>query len=172
MLALLDKPIQLIDPVLDSEIIDKNNDQSKSISSDIHEGICEPDVNSHDECYIIYTSGSTGYPKGIKVPHIAIINFLDSMAKKPGMDSQDTLLALTTICFDISILELFLPLFTGAKMVLVDSKTAHNPLDLGNRINQTKSNIVQATPTTWKMLVDSGWKPNISIKIFRPLIYI
>ena len=103
LLALLDKPIQLIDPVLDSEIIDKNNDQSKSMSSDIHEGICEPDVNSHDECYIIYTSGSTGYPKGIKVPHIAIINFLDSMAKKPGMDSQDTLLALTTICFDISI---------------------------------------------------------------------
>ena len=165
LLALLDKPIQLIDPVLDSEIIDKNNDQSKSMSSDIHEGICEPDVNSHDECYIIYTSGSTGYPKGIKVPHIAIVNFLDSMAKKPGMDSQDTLLALTTICFDISILELFLPLFTGAKMVLVDTKTAHNPLDLGNRINQTKSNIVQATPSTWKMLVDSGWKPDIPIKI-------
>ena len=68
-----------------------------------------PSSGAGDAAYVIYTSGSTGRPKGVVVGHGALINFLESMARKPGVRSDDALLAVTTLAFDISILELFSP---------------------------------------------------------------
>src|SRR5207253_3143633 len=69
--------------------------------------------------YVIYTSGSTGKPKGVQIPHRALVNFLHSMRQQPGLTDQDTLLAVTTLSFDIAALELYLPLSVGARVVLV-----------------------------------------------------
>ena len=76
--------------------------------------------------YVIYTSGSTGRPKGVQVEHRSVVNFLQAMAKRPGLTSDDVLLSVTTLSFDIAMLEIFLPLVVGAQVVLVSRETAVN----------------------------------------------
>src|SRR5690606_1942166 len=81
------------------------------------------DVDAADPesvAYVIYTSGSTGRPKGVQVPHRAVANFLVAMQRMPGIAPDDRLLALTTLSFDIAVLELMLPLCVGARVVMVD----------------------------------------------------
>jgi len=76
-----------------------------------------------DICYVIYTSGSTGKPKGVQVPHGPVVNFLYTMKELPGFSADDSLLAVTTLSFDIAVLELYLPTISGGKVVIVDSLT-------------------------------------------------
>jgi len=78
----------------------------------------EVNVNGNDLVYILYTSGSTGLPKGVQIAHHNLVNFLYSMQKVPGITSTDKLLAVTTVSFDISGLEIFLPLISGAQIIL------------------------------------------------------
>jgi amino acid adenylation domain-containing protein len=115
--------------------------------------------------YVIYTSGSTGTPKGVQVTHRPLVNFLNSMRREPGLDEQDTLLAVTTISFDIAGLELYLPLVTGARLVIADRETAMDPLRLGAAIAEHAATFVQATPATWRMLVEAGWRPATTLRI-------
>ncbi|GAB1858555.1 amino acid adenylation domain-containing protein [Flavobacteriaceae bacterium MHTCC 0001] len=114
--------------------------------------------------YILYTSGSTGKPKGVKVTHKNLVNFLTSMAVEPGIDKKDRLLSITTISFDIAGLELFLPLLEGATLVLSDENTAKDGRLLLNVLREKNISILQATPTTWKMLLDLGWKDPLPLK--------
>jgi amino acid adenylation domain-containing protein len=107
--------------------------------------------------YVIYTSGSTGKPKGVEIRHFSLSNFLTAMRETPGMDGNDTLLAVTTISFDIAGLELLCPLTCGAKVILAEKDLSSDPLHLGSFINSRKPSIMQATPATWIMLLDSGW---------------
>lgn len=111
-----------------------------------------------DPAYVIYTSGSTGLPKGVQISHRAAVNFLKSMAREPGMSSTDTALAITTLSFDIALLELFLPLFVGAKVYIVARNDALDGRRLSSLIEQTSPTLMQATPATWRMLLDTGWK--------------
>ncbi|MBS2031468.1 MAG: AMP-binding protein, partial [Deltaproteobacteria bacterium] len=90
-------------------------------SSDLEAG--PNSARSDDAAYVIYTSGSTGKPKGVAVPHRAVANFLSSMVDGPGMTASDTVLAVTTLSFDIAVLELLLPLTVGAKIVLASRET-------------------------------------------------
>lgn len=115
-------------------------------------------------CYILYTSGSTGKPKGVTVSHKNLVNFLFSMAEKPGIEETDRLLSITTISFDIAGLELFLPLLTGATLVIADDNTARDGRLLHELLIKEQITILQATPTTWQMLLDSGWKNPLPIK--------
>lgn len=108
--------------------------------------------------YIIYTSGSTGKPKGVLISHRALINFLESMAGKPGCSASDRLLAVTTFSFDISLLELFLPLVTGATTVIADKESVKDGEKLRALILQHRISLMQATPATWRMLLDTDWK--------------
>ncbi|MCG1043600.1 amino acid adenylation domain-containing protein [Mycetohabitans sp. B8] len=108
--------------------------------------------------YVIYTSGSTGRPKGVQIPHSALTNFLLSMRDKPGMSARDRLLAVTTISFDIAGLELYLPLVSGAVVVLASRDDAMDGLALQRRLAEHRITMMQATPTTWQMLVESGWQ--------------
>ncbi|HEX2191181.1 MAG TPA: AMP-binding protein, partial [Longimicrobiaceae bacterium] len=108
--------------------------------------------------YVIYTSGSTGRPKGVMVPHGAVVNFLHTMRERPGLGEDDVLLAVTTLSFDIAGLELFLPLTVGAKVVVAGRETASDARLLAERLAGCGATVMQATPATWRMLLDSGWE--------------
>jgi amino acid adenylation domain-containing protein len=108
--------------------------------------------------YVIYTSGSTGRPKGVQIPHRALVNFLWTMRETPGLGEADVLLAVTTLSFDIAGLELYLPLIVGGRVVLAPRETASDPRALAGLIERRGTTVMQATPTTWRMLIDSEWK--------------
>ncbi|MEU9791345.1 amino acid adenylation domain-containing protein [Streptomyces sparsogenes] len=107
--------------------------------------------------YVIYTSGSTGRPKGVQVPHRALVNFLWTMARRPGFGSGDSLLALTTVCFDIAGLELYLPLVRGGTVEVLPAEVSADGFALRERIERAAPTVLQATPTTWQMLITAGW---------------
>jgi amino acid adenylation domain-containing protein/non-ribosomal peptide synthase protein (TIGR01720 family) len=107
--------------------------------------------------YIIYTSGSTSKPKGVAVSGSALANLLLSMQQKPGLTEHDVLLAVTTISFDIAALELFLPLITGATIVIADRETVHDGAALLEEMRRTSATVMQATPVTWRLLLEAQW---------------
>jgi len=114
--------------------------------------------SANDLAYVIYTSGSTGEPKGVEIPHRAVTNMLASMQRKPGLTSADTMLAITTLAFDIAVLEIFLPLVCGACVVVAPSETTADGEALASLIEQARISIMQATPATLRMLLEAGWK--------------
>jgi amino acid adenylation domain-containing protein len=114
-------------------------------------------IHPHQLAYVIYTSGSTGVPKGVAVDHAAVASFLRSVAERPGIGARDRVLALTPLSFDISILELFLPLTQGATVVMAPRAANTDPELLAATIAAAGVRVVQATPTTWRMLLASGW---------------
>ncbi|MCW2248520.1 amino acid adenylation domain-containing protein [Azospirillum fermentarium] len=109
--------------------------------------------------YVIYTSGSTGRPKGVAVEHRALLNFLLSMQREPGFAEHDTLLAVTTVSFDIAALELYLPLITGGRLVVAERETTLDGQALQAALAARAVTVMQATPATWRILVDTGWRP-------------
>ncbi|MGH7590892.1 MAG: amino acid adenylation domain-containing protein, partial [Gemmatimonadales bacterium] len=111
-----------------------------------------------DPAYLIYTSGSTGTPKGVVVGHGAVVNLLTSMAEAPGIGANDVLLAVTTVSFDIAVLELFLPLRVGATVVLATRDEARDSLALRSLLESQGATVMQATPVTWRLLLASGWE--------------
>jgi amino acid adenylation domain-containing protein len=110
-----------------------------------------------DLAYAIFTSGSTGRPKGVLVQHRALSNLLASMEREPGLSEGDVLLAVTTLAFDIAGLELLLPLVAGGRVVLASRDEAADPTALRALLEDAGITVLQATPATWRMLVDSGW---------------
>lgn len=122
-------------------------------------------VTSSQLAYVIFTSGSTGKPKGVQIDHRPVVNFLNSMRRRPGMCPQDRLLAVTTISFDISVLELYLPLTTGASLVLVDRETTSDGLQLAKALEEDGITMMQATPATWRLLIEAGWEGDRCLKI-------
>ncbi len=122
-------------------------------------------VTGENRAYIIYTSGSTGKPKGVQITHEAVTNFLNSMQLKPGLTDKDILLAITTISFDIAVLELYLPLMLGAKVVLVSREVAVDGIRLLKLLSESKATVMQATPATWHLLLAAGWNGQSQLKI-------
>ena len=118
---------------------------------------------SSDLAYIIYTSGSTGAPKGIEIAHRALVNFFHAMQQEPGLDATDTMLALTTVSFDIAALELFLPLTVGARVQVLSREEASDPARLAGHL--AKATVAQATPATWRLLLQSGWQGHPGLKV-------
>ena len=108
-----------------------------------------------DLAYVIFTSGSTGRPKGVQVTHANFMNFIYSMEEITGADANVVLCAVTTVCFDIAGLELFLPLCVGGRTVLASRETAADPRALADLIAREDVNFMQATPTTWRTLIRS-----------------
>ncbi|MFZ2651070.1 MAG: amino acid adenylation domain-containing protein [Burkholderiaceae bacterium] len=122
------------------------------------------DARPEDPAYVIYTSGSTGKPKGVVVPHRAVVNFLTSMAREPGLSESDRLVAVTTLSFDIAVLELLLPLSVGAELVLAGRVDVLDGHALRSLLATSQASVMHATPSTWRMLIDAGWQGTPSFK--------
>ncbi len=115
--------------------------------------------------YVIYTSGSTGRPKGVQIAHRALVNFLTSMRRQPGLTAEDTLLAVTTLSFDIAGLEIFLPLIVGARLVVAGQEVVADGSALTELLARTRATVMQATPVTWRLLLAAGWQGDPHLKI-------
>ncbi len=122
-------------------------------------------ASDSDLAYVMYTSGSTGLPKGVKVNHASVVNFLNSIRKEPGINQHDNLLATTTYIFDISVLELLLPLSVGASIQMTSEEDVLNPKQIIKYLEDNPITIMQATPTFWKTLISSGWVGKKELKI-------
>lgn len=129
---------------------------AEDIAADATAAVAPPDMDG--DAYVIFTSGSTGRPKGVVIGHRALVNFMASMAREPGMDEDDTLLAVTTISFDIAALEMFLPLWCGGQVVVASREEAVDGQRLSALLETTKATVMQATPVTWRMLRATGWR--------------
>jgi len=123
---------------------------------------CTPDSLA----YVIYTSGSTGKPKGVAIEHGALFNLLHSMQREPGLTSADTLVAVTTLSFDIAALELFLPLLAGAKLVIATEEQVTNPPSLLALLKDSAATVLQATPGAWHSLIEAGWNDKLPLRVF------
>ncbi len=115
------------------------------------------DANPEEAAYVLYTSGSTGRPKGVAVPHRAVVNFLATTQREPGMAAGDVLLAVTTLSFDIAVLELLLPLTVGARVVIASRDAAMDGAQLLELVRTRGITVMQATPSTWRLLLEAGW---------------
>ena len=130
-----------------------------------HPGPPEPALRPENLAYVIYTSGSTGLPKGVMIEHAAVVNFLRSMQKRPGIAAADRLLAVTTVAFDIAALEIYLPLVTGATVVLAGARAAADAESLKGMLETHDITIMQATPATWRLLLHGGWTGRKGLKV-------
>jgi amino acid adenylation domain-containing protein len=115
------------------------------------------DVGLRDRAYLIYTSGSTGRPKAVEVEHGNLSSMLASVAHEPGMRRDDVTLAVTTIAFDVSVPELFLPLVNGARVVVAGRDEVVDGVALGRMMETHGVTVMQATPATWRLLLQAGW---------------
>ncbi|MGC2837237.1 non-ribosomal peptide synthetase DhbF [Bacillus subtilis] len=137
-------PELVLDQAVTQEIIKRYSPENPDVS-----------VSLDHPAYIIYTSGSTGRPKGVVVTQKSLSNFLLSMQEAFSLGEEDRLLAVTTVAFDISALELYLPLISGAEIVIAKKETIREPQALAQMIENFDINIMQATPTLWHALVTS-----------------
>jgi len=122
-------------------------------------------VTTDQIAYVLFTSGSTGRPKGVEVLRSGFASFLRSMAHTPGLTEHDRLLAVTTTTFDIAGLELFLPLYVGATVIVIDSATATDPRLLRKRLESESVTVMQATPATWRLLIEEDWQGDEHLRI-------
>ena len=118
-----------------------------------------------DLAYVLYTSGSTGQPKGVQIPHRALVNFLKAMEREPGITAEDRLLSVTSLSFDIAGLELLLPLMVGAQVVIAPNDVIADGFRLAMLMKERDATIMQATPATWRLLLEAGWNGSQRLKI-------
>ena len=144
--------------VLDRQRAHIANQPSSPVAASSSKGL------SSGVAYVIYTSGSTGTPKGVCVSHRSVVNFLQSMASDPGLTPADRMVAVTTLSFDIAINELLLPLFVGATVVLARREEAGDASQLSELLYSSQATVMQATPSTWRLLLDVGWKGHSKFK--------
>lgn len=122
-------------------------------------------VGADDPAYVIFTSGSTGKPKGVEIRQKSAVNLIRSIAREPGIGADDTICAISTLSFDIALTELVIPLTVGARILLVDRDTVRDGLRLRKLVDAEALTIMQATPATWRMLLDVGWAGKPSMRI-------
>jgi amino acid adenylation domain-containing protein len=122
-------------------------------------------VGPDDVAYVLYTSGSTGKPKAVEIRHRSLVNLLASVRDELEFGAHQSMLAVTTLSFDIAALELYLPLVTGARLVLASNQQAADPSLLIPRLRDPGPMVMQATPATWRWLIAAGWTGAPTLKI-------
>lgn len=119
---------------------------------------------AEDVAYVIYTSGSTGRPKGVRVPHRCVVNLIESVRREPGMEARDVVLSVTTLSFDIAVSEVIIPLTVGARIVIADRVETTDGERLRALIETQGVNFIDATPSTWRLLLASGWQGSRALR--------
>jgi len=122
-------------------------------------------VPADGPAYVIYTSGSTGQPKGVQVTHRSLVNHLLAMTEAVGVGPGDVVAALTSVSFDIAGTELFLPLVTGGRVLVVPEKEARDGVRLAALLDEHEATALQATPSTWRLLLAAGWRPRPGLRM-------
>ncbi|SFB72365.1 amino acid adenylation domain-containing protein [Bosea sp. CRIB-10] len=153
-----------LDPAIvepDESVMLINVDQTTANLAGIRTAAITPDQLA----YVIYTSGSTGAPKGVEVTHGGLSNLLFAMAREPGFASSDTMLAITTVTFDIAALELLLPLIQGGRVAIATADEAKDGAELLARLQQSGANVLQATPMTWRLLLEAGFRSRPGLRM-------
>ncbi len=152
-----------LDPALPAKrrefVISDANPDLFVTGTDLQISIRHRDTSCHHPglAYLLYTSGSTGVPKGVEVPETAVANLLRSMQREPGFSANDTLLAVTTLSFDIAVLEIFLPLVSGGALVIASSQIVKDPRRLIDTMVTSGCTVMQGTPALWRSLIEAGW---------------
>lgn len=129
---------------LDNELYNSNKDNLININ--------EPD----DLAYIIYTSGSTGKPKGVMLKHNNINNFIQGMCNVVDFNSRKTIVSVTTISFDIFVLESLLPLEKGLKIVIANENEQNDARSFNSLCLENNVNIIQTTPSRFQVLISNS----------------
>ena len=142
--------------ILFEELFEKINDCKEFLRSQ---------ALASDTAYIIYTSGSTGNPKGVEISHRALLNFLTSIQQKPGISQSDVLFSVTTYSFDISILEFFVPLISGAGLYIAEQQILADPHSVIEKLNEIQPTVIQATPSFYQMLFNADWQGSKILKV-------
>ena len=152
-------PVLVLDPLTSAVLSDINGKYTAPLKDSLLAESRKRQQNREGGglMYVLYTSGSTGKPKGVMVPHKGVANIVGWFANELKVGVGSSVLGLTTACFDISVLEIFLPLTTGGKLVLAQTRTQRDPFRLLELIEREKVSVVQATPTTYEMLIATGW---------------
>lgn len=122
-------------------------------------------ARSENLSYVIYTSGSTGRPKGVMIEHRGVVNELLSLSREPGFTAADTMLAVSTMSFDISVSEIFLPLIVGGRVVIASRNVAQDGRMLRQLVEESRPTLMHPTPITWRMLIEAGWEGSPQLKI-------
>lgn len=122
-------------------------------------------VNPENIIYLLYTSGSTGKPKGAKISNKNLVNLLCALENEPGVSASDRIPFISTISFDIASFELFFPLIKGGTLILPSHETSADGRLLYEMLEKEKISLLVATPTTYQMLIDSGWSKKLPLKI-------
>ncbi|MGW3499077.1 non-ribosomal peptide synthetase [Streptomyces sp. NPDC001020] len=108
--------------------------------------------------YVLHTSGSTGRPKGVQVTHRSVADLLAHVRELLSFGPSDVLCAVSTVCFDISVPEIFLPLCSGARLVIADEQEVRDGARLAALVREYGVTVLDATPATWRMLIAAGWR--------------
>ncbi|WP_297823662.1 non-ribosomal peptide synthetase [Segetibacter sp.] len=146
--------VDIIELKRDWEIISGKSTEKPSLS-----------VSANQLAYVIYTSGSTGKPKGVMIEHGSLTNLLCSITDKVSFDSRSSFLSVTTYSFDICYLEFYTPLINGGKLIIVSRDVATDGYKLSEGLARYNPTHLQGTPSTWQLLLDSGWQNKEQIKI-------
>jgi yersiniabactin nonribosomal peptide synthetase len=124
------------------------------------------DRSADDAVYVIFTSGSTGRPKGVQVLHRSLANLVCAIALEPGFAASDTLISQAALTFDMSPLEIFLPLCCGGSVEVLPRQALRDPQLFADRLRQSRATHLQATPSLLQMLLNAGWLPERQLKIW------
>ncbi|MBK0368817.1 non-ribosomal peptide synthetase [Flavobacterium agrisoli] len=122
-------------------------------------------VDPENVIYLLYTSGSTGRPKGAKISNKNLVNLLSHMAITPGINEKDRVPFISTISFDIASFELFFPLFKGGVLVIPNHEIASDGRFLNEVLEKERISLIVGTPTTYQMLMDTGWTEKLPLKL-------
>jgi amino acid adenylation domain-containing protein len=123
------------------------------------------EVSPANLSYVIFTSGSTGRPKGVQLEHRNVVNFINSVRRLFSLGEHDVYLGVASMSFDASVLDFYLPLAVGARLVIVDADTSRDARALAETMSRASVSAMHATPSTWRSLLDAAWPGNSQLQI-------